>query len=232
MLKLIFAFIFFIPAFAVRSFGQDALPNILVKNYNGKIIISWKNTYTNHINHINIQRSNDSLRNFNTIANVLDPMNEENGVVDPKPTNKNMFYRVFVAFEGGTYVYSKSQRPVIDTFKSNPTTANTIAANITDTTNTNEYRAPAPAPYVYGKFIYTGKDNNVIINLPEATTHKYSIKFFDDKDDPVFEVRSVPEPYLILDKVNFIHSGWFNYTLFDNGILLEKYKIFIPKGGK
>jgi hypothetical protein len=229
MPKILFALILFISAFSGRSLAQDTLPNILVKNYSGRIVISWKNAYGAKISNINIQRSSDSIRNFTTIATVLNPMNKENGVVDSKPLNTNVFYRVFVGFEGGTYVFSKSHRPVIDTVKAKvePLTVAKIVEQ-----PKQEIKAAVPPPYVYGKFIYTGKDNNVIINLPDASTHKYSIKFFDDKNNPLFEVKSVPEPYLILDKVNFMHAGWFNYHLFDNGILLEKYKLFIPKDGR
>jgi hypothetical protein len=37
--------------------------------------------------------------------------------VDAKPPQGKIFYRVFVAFEGGDYVFSRSYRPVIDTTK-------------------------------------------------------------------------------------------------------------------
>jgi hypothetical protein len=72
----------------------------------------------------------------------------------------------------------------------------------------------------------------VILNLPGAAGRKFSIKFYDENDKPVFEISSIKEPYLILEKVNFLHAGWFNYQLFDNDILLEKFKFYIPKDGK
>ena len=93
-------------------------------------------------------------------------------------------------------------------------------------------RPVTPNGFVASKFVFTGKDNNVIINLPNAAYLKYSIKFFDEADIPVFELHNIKEPYLILEKVNFLHAGWFKYHLYNNDILLEKYKFYIPKDGR
>ena len=199
----------------------------MVKNYSGKIVVSWKNNYGQRISNLNIQRSADSLRNFTTIATVLNPMNKQNGIVDNKAPNTNMFYRVFVAFEGGTYIFTKSYRPVMDTFKSVSLDLPDVAPPPTSATKGN-----APNAYVYGRLIYMGKDNNIIINLPDAATHKYFIKFYDDKNNFLFEINKIHEPYLIVDKVNFLHAGWFNYQLYDNTTLVEKYHVFIPKDGR
>jgi hypothetical protein len=69
----------------------------------------------------------------------------------------------------------------------------------------------------------------VKISLPEAASKKYTIKFQDEKDAPVFELKEVKDSILTLDKTNFIHSGWFKFELYENGELKEKYKFFIPK---
>ncbi len=204
---------------------QDTLPRISVKNQSGKIIISWKNTYGAKINNINIQRSYDSLKRFVTIGTVLNPLNKENGYVDTKAPSEKVFYRVFVAFEGGDYVFSKSHRPVIDTTVFIATEEFTEEKKETKPINVNPGFVPS-------KFVYTGKDNNVILNLPGAATRKFSIKFFDENENPVFEVNSIKEPYLIIEKVNFLHSGWFKYHLLDNNIILEKFKFYIPKDSK
>ena len=213
---------FFVLSMIAKSFAQDTLPHISVKNISNKIIVSWKVTYGAKINTINIQRSADSLRNFTTIGSMLEPMNRENGFVDNKAPNPNMFYRVFVAFEGGRYIFTQSHRPVIDTAFAMPP-----GVQITELQKVNP-----PSGFVPSKFIYTGKENNVIIDLHDAASSKYSIKFFDERNNPVFEIREVTEPYLTIEKVNFLHAGWFYFILYDNGILKEKNQFYIPKEGK
>jgi len=220
-----------------QAAAQDTLPRLTVKNINNKIIVSWKMNYGANISTINIQRSKDSLRNFTTIGSVLEPMNRENGYVDYKATSPDMFYRVFVAFMGGTYLFTKSYKPVKDSITSNGLSAieeDKLLQSEKPTTDLNPVKPTVAKPYVYtpSKFIFTGKENSVIIQLPDAGNNQYSVKFFDDKDKPVFEIGKVTEPYLIIEKVNFLHSGWFYFKLFDNGILKEKNQFYIPKEGK
>ncbi len=80
--------------------------------------------------------------------------------------------------------------------------------------------------------VYTGKDNNVIISLPDAERKNYAIKFFEENGALVFEIPKIKEPFLTLEKVNFLHSGMFNFELFEEGKLIEKHKFYIPKDGK
>jgi hypothetical protein len=222
MRKFLLISIYLSIAVAANTMAQDTLPNIRVKNLSGRIIISWKNTYRATISNIIIQRSFDSLKNFSTIGTVLNPQNKENGFADVKPPYNKMYYRVLVSFEGGSYVYTRSYRPVKDT--------SSIIGIIKDTFLITE--PPKPSGYVASKRIYTGKDNNVVLNLPDAPLKKYLVKFFDENDNFVFEVTKIPEPFLILEKVNFMHSGWFFFELYENGVLIEKHKFFVPKDGK
>jgi hypothetical protein len=207
--------------FSGNIIGQDTLPQVSVFSQSGKVIISWKNTYGAKITNINIQRSSDSLKRFTTIGTVLNPLNRENGYVDSKPPQDRIFYRVFIAFEGGDYIFSRSHRPVMDT--------SVAFIDIPFEEKKEPPKTQEPTGFVPSKFVFTGKDNNVILNLPDAAKRKFSIKFFDENDKPVFEINSITEPYLILEKVNFLHAGWFKYHLFDNNVLLEKFKFYIPK---
>ena len=240
-------YFFFLSLFFLgnRSFSQDTLPRITVKNISNKVIVSWTNTYGANISTINIQRSSDSIKNFITIGSVLEPMNRENGFVDSKSPNPKMFYRVFVAFEGGRYFFTASYHPVKDSsvaisdkiedmipgYKNSP--ANT--SKTPGLTPIPSPLSPPPPPkyvFVPSKFIYIGKDNNVIIELSEATGSRFSVKFYDEKDNPIFEIKKISEPFLIIEKVNFKHAGWFYFKLFDNGILKERNQFYIPKEGK
>ncbi len=68
--------------------------------------------------------------------------------------------------------------------------------------------------------------------MPDSQKKKYSIRFFDEDGTPLFEIKKITEPYLILDKVNFVHSGLFNFEVYANGLLVEKHKFYIPKDGQ
>jgi hypothetical protein len=72
----------------------------------------------------------------------------------------------------------------------------------------------------------------VIIALPDAATRKMSIKFYEEDNSFLFELSKINEPYLIMDKVNFLHTGWFYFSLYENDILVEKSKFLIQKDAK
>ena len=259
MRKFSFLFIISLIAFSTAAFAQDTLPKISVKNTGNQIIVSWKNNYGAKISNINIQRSKDSLKNFITIGTVLNPLNKENGYVDRKPNGATAFYRVFVAFEGGTYIFSTAHHPVIDT--THEVIAPPVVTEPVAVENTGKEPVVTPpvvvaeepvaeesidnflpkvklpkvimvTGFVPSKFIYTNRDNNLVISLPGADQQKFSLKFYDDKGSQVLEIKKITETYLLMEKVNFMHSGWFYYELFNDGVFLERYKFYIGKDGR
>ncbi len=211
--------IFFLVLFLFQKiYAQDTLPKLSVSNISDHILISWTNPYFT-LTAINIQRSFDSAKNFSTIGSVLDVKNKSNGFIDSKPLSTDMFYRVFLTFEGGTYIFSKSSRPVKDTLRYLPDIKE-FQQSIVNTW------------FVPSKLVYTGRENNIIIALPDAYKKKYIVKFFEENGTFVFELNKISEPYLTLEKVNFLHSGIFNFEVYENGALIEKHKVFVPKDGR
>lgn len=212
------------------SFAQDTLPKISVTQLGNKVLVSWVNTFES-VTTINIQRSYDSLKGFTTIGSVLNVKAKDNGFVDSKEFIPPRYYRVFISFEGGTYMFTQSHRPVTDTsknvaeIKENEIKENGIKEVI-------KQKLPTQTYFIPSKLVYTGKENNVIISLPDADKKKYSIKFFEQDGTPLFEIKKVSEPYLTLDKVNFMHAGLFNFEVYADGLLVEKHKFYIPKDGK
>jgi hypothetical protein len=83
--------------------------------------------------------------------------------------------------------------------------------------------------YKPSRFVYTERDGNITINLPEAPGKDFSIRFFEDDLTPIFEVKKVKEARLTLDKANFLHAGWFRFELYEDGKLKEKHRFFIPR---
>ncbi len=237
-----------------HCFAQEPLPNIAATNIGGKIIISWKNNYPQPITSISIQRSFDTLKNYTTIGGVLNPQNIENGFADNKPPYNKMYYRVFVAFEGGKYTFSNIIRPTKQAsvtkdssfiYEPNETVLYRDSAGIKVIINRpkngigkiqpkpNLPEIVTPKIITYpSKRIFTAKTNAVVIDLPDGDIKKYTIKVFTEKDEIVFELKNLPSNYLIIEKVNFERSGWYNFEIYENGVLLERNKFFVPKDGK
>jgi hypothetical protein len=206
---------------------QKPFPVIAVKNINNKIIISWTHQFSSPIVTLNIQRSFDSLRNYKTIGSVLSPQNKENGFADQNPPYLKMYYRVFVSFEGGTYMFSSIARPIRDSI------INTDKFPWLTGKDTSLLDPPGKPMYNYpSSNIFTAKDNTVILKLANAATKKYSVKFFDDNETFLFELKKIKEDYLIIEKVNFKRTGWFRFELYENGELMEDNKFLISKDGK
>jgi hypothetical protein len=83
--------------------------------------------------------------------------------------------------------------------------------------------------YRISNYVYTGKDGNIIIALPDANQRKYMVKFLEQDLSLLLEVKEIKTPSLIVDKTNFVHAGWFRFELYEDGKLKEKNKLFIPK---
>jgi hypothetical protein len=199
------------------SFAQDTLPKVTVTQLGKKVLVSWVNPFTS-VTTINLQRSPDSLKNFKTIASVLNVKAVENGLADTKEFMPAEYYRLFISFEGGSYIFTNAHKPGPDTLKNIP-----VIQDITQ---------PVKTWFVPSKHVYTGRDNNVVISVPDADKNKYSVKFYEADGTFLFELKKIPENYLTLDKVNFIHSGLFSFELFENKIIIERHKLYIPKDGK
>lgn len=220
-----FALILIVVVLAFNAMAQDTLPKITVTQLGRKALVSWKNHYSN-ITSINIQRSDDSLRNFRSIGSVLNVSATTNGFVDPKEFLPNLqYYRLFITFEGGTYFFTASHRPGPDTMRVSLTEIASAPKAETQPVVVQKWFIPSP-------HVYTGKDNNIIISLPDTKTKNYTVKFFEDDNTFLFEIKKVAEDYLILDKVNFLHSGLFRFEVYENKKLIEKHKVYIPKDGQ
>ncbi len=83
--------------------------------------------------------------------------------------------------------------------------------------------------YRPSRYVFTDKDGNVVISLPEVKQKHYAVKFFEDDQSVLFDIRQVKEPLLTIDKVNFLHAGWFRFELYEDGKLKETHKFLIPK---
>jgi hypothetical protein len=220
--------------------AQDTLPNFSLRNVgNNRIIISWTNFSYSTAKQISIQRSMDSLRGYKTIVSVPDPTTVQNGYVDTKAPNGNMFYRLFIVLNGARYFFSTIKRPFPDSIqltKEKTKTENPFGIEINkpgkfndSITNGIGVNKIKPDIFIPSNFVYTAKDGNVHLNFPHADTMNYSVKFFDDKGQFLFEIKGIKESSLIVDKTNFYHAGWFKFELYLNEKLKEKNKFYLAK---
>jgi hypothetical protein len=218
--------------------AQDTLPNFSVKNAGGnRMVIGWKNQFES-VKQISIQRSFDSLKNFKTILTVADPSIPENGFMDTKATNDRMFYRLYIMLEGGTFLFSNSKRPKMDTVVKRNAAVKTempglnapviIKDSVLIGPNGGSNK-PKSDLFIPSKKVFTFKDGYVKVVLPDAETKSYSIKFFTASDEPLFEIKEIKESNFKIDKANFYHAGWFKFELYEGGDLVEKNKFYIPR---
>ena len=77
--------------------------------------------------------------------------------------------------------------------------------------------------------IVANKDGLVRISLLDFGSKTYAIRFYEDDDTFLFELKNIKEASLMLEKSNFYHSGWFKSELYENDKLVEKNRFFIPK---
>lgn len=240
----------------ILTLSQDTLPKFTVRNVGNKhIIVSWRNNYP-VVKQISIQRSPDSLKNFKTIMSVADPTAKENGFADSKAPDGNLFYRLFVVLDNGGFVFTDPKRPTLDSIvltkikepqqqpqqtvpeettpllKKDNTKTEKLDFDSKNATVTNREingNKPNLNVYVQSLHVYTYKDGNVRINLPDNNDKKYSIKFFDEDNSFVFEIKEIKQTPVLLDKANFYHAGWFRFELYEDGKLIEKNKFKIAK---
>ena len=226
----------FIMSMCHTANAQDTLPRFNVRSApNGSAIISWVNTYP-VTKQISIQRSHDSLTGFKSIISIADPTAVQNGFADKTAPNDHMYYRLFINLDKGKFFFTPSRQAKRDTAKAT-VIKNNLPSNgpvePNDSSVTKSEIKPQPIPkkpeWIPSVFVYTNKDGYILVNLPDADRKKYHIKFYEEDDSFLFELKNIKQPALTLDKVNFMHSGWFKFELYEEEALVEKNKFFLPK---
>lgn len=206
-----------------QGFAQDTLPKFSLRNVgNNRVIIGWINQFPT-IRQISIQRSFDSLTNFKTILSVADPKAVQNGFADTKAPNDHMFYRLFYAMEGGSFYFTETKKPILDTASKG------LEGAGDRNFGTKPAADPVLASFMPSFYVFTNKTGYLQLNLPNADQKKYLLKFYEEDDSFLFELKDLKEGMLTLDKANFHHAGWFKFELYDGEKIIEKHKFYISK---
>ncbi|WP_142686229.1 hypothetical protein [Chitinophaga polysaccharea] len=226
--------IFLLTGFAGNAQAQEfvppVLPNFTASIKTGRIQLDWISGFT-QVKEIGVQRSLDSVLNFNTIGYASYPTQTRNAYLDNKPLPGTNYYRLFILFTNGRFMYSKTVLALSDsTIRADQKLQ---YADIMDASRglrgkEQENREPERVSWHPSNYIYTTADGNVNIKLPDAPQKKYSVKFYEANGTFLFDIDQVKAPFLILEKAIFMHAGWFNFEIFEEGKLKEKWSLFIP----
>jgi hypothetical protein len=210
---------------ATAAYAQDTLPHFSVTNAgNKRFIIGWVNAF-GPMRQISVQRSFDSSKNYKTILSVADPNAVQNGFADTKAPNDHMWYRLFYVLGNGTYYFTAARQPHLDTAR----TAGT-GPQPTETSVPKRDSAVIKNPaFVPSFFVYTNNAGDVYINLPDADKKAYNLKFYDESNAFLFDIKSIKETGLTLDKANFYHAGWFWFELYNEDKLVERHKFYVTR---
>lgn len=206
-----------------QEYTTPVLPDFSALIKTGKIQLDWISGFPNAVQ-IGVQRSLDSVLNFTTIGYATNPGESRNAYLDNKPLPGRNYYRLFILLKNNQYLYSKTVLAVGD---STINAGEKLSASDIANLNPNNKKEEV-IPWKPSNYIYTTADGNVNIRLPEAPKKKYQVKFFEPSGAFLFEVEQVAEPFLILEKAIFMHAGWFNFEIYENGKLLEKWNLYIP----
>jgi hypothetical protein len=221
-----FLFIFFL-FLSQHIRAQDTLPDFsVILNKDRKAELNWYNDY-GVVRQITIQRSADSLKNFASITSMPNPLLKRDSYLDTKTKPGLNFYRLGILLPEGKFVYTASKRAVYDLKKDKPNSVN--GNKNKDTVKKETGKPEKPKPFVPSDFIFTDKKSNVLIVLPDVENKNYSIRFYDKNNVLVLTIPRLKENNLILEKYNFMHSGWFSFEIYENGVLFEKNKFQIVK---
>lgn len=106
--KIFWVIVLFVVSAKVHS--QNTLPDFSVSSAGkNKVIISWANTYPNLVQ-VSVQRSYDSIKNFQTIFSAQSPELPGNGYSDNTVVaSVKYYYRIFYVFDDGRYYFTKSK---------------------------------------------------------------------------------------------------------------------------
>jgi hypothetical protein len=240
---LLSAIIITVSAFSLKAqtINPPVLPDFSALIKTGKIQLDFISGFRD-VKFIGVQRSLDSVLNFTTIGLINNPNESRNSYQDGRPQPGSNYYRLFIQFNNGRYIYTKVLLAVPDSTIDNSRklqladvkeaiAAAKEAAAASGTTPDKEKNAPPKEEKIVwhpSNYVYTTADGNINIKLPDAAEKKYTVRFFEADGSFLFEISKVKEPFLILEKAIFLHAGWFNFEIFQDGKSYEKWNLFIP----
>ena len=220
LLAIILCSSFFANAQVSEAIQVPQLPAMQIVTDETINILSWNSQY-HGIKSIAIQRFSDSLNNFVTIGLVTKPKIGLHSYTDIQPLVGVNSYRLLILFAGDVEWFSNTYQVITKNQDVGHSITEPIRPNKTTPVSTPPTK-PAEFVYTPSASIYTNATTKHIqINLEDALSKKYSIRFFDPSKNEILRISRVIKTKLILDKNNFNSKGTYSFQLFDGSILIE-----------
>lgn len=170
-----------------------------------------------------------------TEDSVFEPLATSTDVRDLRDINNSSLLRVIpgdkrvVTITVGNIIYKKLSINAFLNFRDSilHLTKDTLFAFNDSLVGINRYSGPLN--YKPSSYIFVTREGYINISLPAVAEKKYHIKFFEENGSPLFDINSVKESPLIIDKSNFVHAGWFLFELYEDNALKEKNRLYLPK---
>ena len=224
---------------ASTSYAQPLLPDLVGVTQKGVNIIAWTAQYDG-LKSIAVQRSSDSVYNFTTIGYVKNLKKGPQGFIDGHPRPGYNWYRLYIAFSSDLTWYSnrfklrvdsadianKGVLPPNDSLQKMVKNAAAALANVkVDSNGVTIGKVPAagiPDPaevaietYIRSQYVFTNPfTGHVNVEVPNARTTAYSIRFYDAGERAVLDIPRVPESPIVIDKRNFQRKGLYRFELY------------------
>ncbi len=211
----------------------DAHP-VAGKNFY-KLVITFKSgvTWTSNRLCVNVDRAmlehadtsmpaNDSIQRFVITEEMID-VGKANGLPTSRPSRGNgsmtsqdttRKHKVVISFEFDTTAVAE------EAFAG---TANKISAAKKKITVAFDDQGGSAAAAVISRYVFAdGENGHVHMNLPDdVSAHHYSVKFYNDRGNMIFEVPRINVPKTVIDKRNFQKRGVYKFVLRRDVVELE-----------
>jgi hypothetical protein len=75
---------------------------------------------------------------------------------------------------------------------------------------------------LHPRIVRSAKNGDIQISVPADAMERYRIRFYDEENILLFEIRQIRDPLLIVEKYNFRCAGVFQYEVYRDNELVEK----------
>ncbi len=201
---------------------------MMLETVQAQNVLKWNCQYEG-VKLIAVQRSSDSVRNFVTVGILNKPAKGVQTYTDVRPLAGKNYYRLSILFSGDLEWFSNTYKVYLDSAVLAKSLEGTVISGSTNANTNYSSNLPngvspkatefyyTPSTQVYSN-PYTG---HITIQLPDALSRKYSIRFFTPDEKEVLRVGRVSKTTLIVDKNNFNSRGVYQFKLFDGEELKE-----------